>query len=100
MPPGWPDTSRSVGQRQPDVDLGTHPEFAAQFDPAALRVDEMPRDREPQALAGSTPDIGCAPERLERALYHCKKYLDRESNPGYKPAIELKIQQIEQELKK
>ncbi|MFZ4734897.1 MAG: FHA domain-containing protein [Bradymonadia bacterium] len=74
--------------------LGRREEAAELYERAhKLRTREkLPHQR----LCAIYPPMG----RLERALYHCKKYLDRESNPGYKPAIELKIQQIEQELKK
>jgi pSer/pThr/pTyr-binding forkhead associated (FHA) protein/tetratricopeptide (TPR) repeat protein len=37
---------------------------------------------------------------LERALKHCQKWLDRETNNAYKPAIQQSIDQIKAELNK
>lgn len=37
---------------------------------------------------------------LERALKHCQKWLNRETNNAYKPAIQQSIDQIKAELNK
>jgi len=73
--------------------LGKRDEAATLFERAhKLR----PRDKVPsQRLCAIYPNMG----KQERALYHCKKWLEREQNPSQKAAIELKIDQLKGEMK-
>ena len=73
--------------------LGKRDEAAKLFERAhKLR----PRDKVPsQRLCAIYPNMG----KQEQALYHCKKWLEREQNPSQKAAIELKIDQLKGETK-